>query len=63
MGGAFAKSGVAREKALEEAKARFGDVPPDWSTTWTWGKDADQARKQAELNDQLDRMAHHKNTD
>ena len=60
MGGPFKKEGAARDKALEEATARFGDVPADWSTTWAWGKDAGKAQKQAELNAQLDKLAHPK---
>ena len=63
MGGQFKKDGVAREKALEEANARFGEVPADWSATWAWGKEANQAKSQAELNSQLDKLAHSKAAD
>jgi len=63
MGGRFKDEGAASEKALEEAKARFGDVPADWSTTWAWGKDAGKVEKQAELNGQLDKLAHPKATE
>lgn len=56
MGGPFKDKATAEAKAREEAAARFGDVPPEYSTTWTWGKDADKAKAQAELNEKLAKM-------
>lgn len=60
MGGPFKKEGAARQKALEEARGRFGNVPADWTSTWEWGKGAGRAQKQAELNDQLNKMTRRK---
>lgn len=64
MGGAFAKNGVARTKALEEATARFGDVPADWAAKLLpWDPAAKKAKDQAEFNSQLEKLAHHKAAD
>lgn len=63
MGGPFKDKSAATTKALAEAAARFGDVPADWSTTWSWGKDAGRNEAQAELNEELDKLARNKNKD
>lgn len=56
MGGPLADRAIAESKALEEARSRYGDVPPDVSTTWSWGKAAEKRAAQAEVNDTLEKM-------
>jgi len=55
MGGPFKDSGIAAARAQQEAQSRFGDVPPDVSTTWSWGNG--NAEAQSEFNNQLEKMA------
>ena len=56
MGGPFTDSSVAQTKAEEEARARYGDVPPEISTSWTWGKNADREEQQAKVKQTLEKM-------
>lgn len=56
MGGPFADRAVAEQKARDEAKARYGDVPPEYSTTWSWGGDAGKKEAQREVNSTLEKM-------
>lgn len=53
MGGPYKDKNFVQQKVLEEAGARFGQVPPDWQTTWTWGQ---KAGDQVALNNQLDKL-------
>ena len=56
MGGPFTDSSVAQTKAEQEARARYGDVPPEISTNWTRGKNADREEQQAKVNQTLEKM-------
>ncbi|MEO6002328.1 MAG: hypothetical protein ABIZ04_11615 [Opitutus sp.] len=56
MGGPLQDRSVAQSKAEEEAKARYGEVPPDYSTTWSWGKGAGAEAAQAEVKENLEKM-------
>ena len=56
MGGPFTDSAVAQTKAEEEARARYGDVPPEISSSWTWGKNADREEQQAKVKKTLEKM-------
>jgi len=55
MGGPFKDPGMAAARAAQDAEGRFGDLPPDVSTTWSWGNG--NAEAQSEFNDQLEKMA------
>jgi hypothetical protein len=56
MGGPFQDRATAESKAREEAAARYGDVPAEYQTTWTWGQDAGKAEAQKDLNEKLEKM-------
>ena len=57
MGGPFKERGAASAKAREDAATRFGGVPSDVTTTWTWGKNADRVEAQEQFTATLDDMA------
>ncbi len=57
MGGPFKERSAASAKAQEEANSRFGGMPADVTTTWTWGKNADRVAVQEQFTSTLDDMA------
>ena len=56
MGGPLQERSVAQSKAEEEARARYGEVPADYSTTWSWGKGAGAEAAQADVKEKLEKM-------
>jgi len=60
MGGPFKDRKDAEAKARSDADSQFGGMPAEYTTTTTWGKHADAAEKQAEFNEQLEKMSRDK---
>lgn len=56
MGGPFTDAGIARSKAEEEARGRYGEATSDISTTWSWGSEARRQEKQKAVNERLEVM-------
>lgn len=60
MGGPFKDRNVAATKATDEAKHLYGEVPAEYTTTWSWGKKARDTEAQAKINAEFEKMARNK---